>query len=139
MSIGHVAVWAKDIEVMKDFYIKYFNGRAGIRYMNEARHFSSYFIHFDAGAPLEIMHIPTISEREKTEGLQFTGLAHIAFSVGSEESVRNLTNRLHKDGYMVVDGPRKTGDGYFESVVLDPEKTELRLLFNVLHIFLILA
>lgn len=127
MSIGHVAIWAKDIEVMKNFYIKYFNGSAGTRYMNDARQFSSYFIHFKAGAPLEIMHMPTISERVKIEGLQSTGLAHIAFSVGSEEGVRNLTDRLHKDGYMVVDGPRKTGDGYFESVVLDPEKNRIEI------------
>lgn len=50
-----------------------------------------------------------------------TGWAHIAFSVGSREKVDELTDRLKKDGFAVVNGPRTTGDGYYESVIEDDE------------------
>ncbi len=127
MKIEHAAIWARDLETLKNFYEKYFNGRAGNKYLNEARQFSSYFIQFDADARLEIMHMPLLTYPEKAENRQYTGLAHIAFSTGSEENVRILTERLKKDGYMVVDGPRTTGDGYFESVVLDPENNRIEI------------
>lgn len=127
MKIEHVAIWAEDIEVMKDFYIKYFNGRAGVRYQNEAKQYTSYFIHFEKGARLEIMHMPSISDTEKAEGRVFVGLAHIAFSVGSAEDVGALTERLRTDGYKVIGEPRTTGDGYFESVVLDPENNRIEV------------
>ena len=45
------------------------------------------------------------------------GLSHIAFSVGSKETVDQLTERLRAAGYEVVRGPRTTGDGYYESCV----------------------
>ena len=128
MIIEHVAIWAKDLEALKDFYIKYFNGRAGKRYLNEARQFSSYFIHFETGARLELMHIPSISDSEKVENRLPAGLAHIAFSVGSVENVLTLTERLRKDGIKVVGEPRTTGDGYFESVVLDPENNRIEII-----------
>ena len=32
-----------------------------------------------------------------------------------------LTRRLGDNGFVVLDGPRRTGDGYYESVVLDPD------------------
>ena len=32
-----------------------------------------------------------------------------------------LTDRLRADGYQIVGEPRTTGDGYFESVVADPD------------------
>jgi lactoylglutathione lyase len=127
MKIGHAAIWARDIELLKNFYERYFNGRAGNKYLNEERQFSSYFIQFETGARLERMHMPSLSCPEKAENQQYTGLAHIAFSAGSEENVRLLTERLKKDGYMVVDGPRTTGDGYYESVVLDPENNRVEI------------
>jgi len=48
------------------------------------------------------------------------GLAHIAFAVGSKDDVDALTNRLKSDGFTIESGPRTTGDGYYESCVLDP-------------------
>jgi lactoylglutathione lyase len=127
MNIEHVAIWARDIEALKDFYVKYFNGRAGDRYLNETNQFSSYFIHFEKGARLEIMHMPSISDTGKIEGKVPAGIAHIAFSADSEEAVRRLTERLRHDGFNVIDEPRKTGDGYFESVVMDPENNRIEI------------
>lgn len=38
-----------------------------------------------------------------------------------------LTSSLAQAGATVLDGPRRTGDGYCESVVLDPEGNRLEL------------
>ncbi len=38
-----------------------------------------------------------------------------------------MTARLKKDGYPLVNGPRVTGDGYYESVIEDPEGNLIEL------------
>jgi lactoylglutathione lyase len=59
----------------------------------------------------------------KTKGAEenLFGYAHIAISVGSEDAVNTLTKRLVDDGYTRMNEPRTTGDGYYESVLLDPD------------------
>ena len=71
--------------------------------------------------------MPAVSIKDRDSDEQFEGLVHLAFSTGSEEKVRKLTERLSRDGYKVLDGPRKTGDGYYESVVLDPENNRVEI------------
>jgi lactoylglutathione lyase len=56
------------------------------------------------------------------------GLAHIAFSVGSKEAVNQLTERLRSDNYTIASEPRTSGDGYYESVVLDPEGNQIEII-----------
>jgi lactoylglutathione lyase len=73
------------------------------------------------------MHKPTIAAVFASEGTEPLGYAHLAFSVGSEHAVDDLTERLRGDGYEVVSGPRRTGDGYYESVVLDPEGNHVEI------------
>jgi hypothetical protein len=51
-----------------------------------------------------------------------------AFVVGDEAAVEGLTRAFRTDGVRVVDGPRRTGDGYYESVVLDPDGNRLELI-----------
>jgi lactoylglutathione lyase len=55
------------------------------------------------------------------------GLTHIAISVGSEQLVDALTQRLKDDGFPILDGPRRTGDGYYESVTLDPDGNRIEI------------
>ncbi|MBN8494960.1 MAG: VOC family protein, partial [Burkholderiales bacterium] len=52
---------------------------------------------------------------------------HLAIALGSEAAVDALTAQLRAAGHPVLDGPRRTGDGYYESVVLDPEGNRLEL------------
>ena len=55
------------------------------------------------------------------------GFAHISFSVGSKEEVDRLTRKMSEDGISIVGEPRTTGDGYYESVVLDPEGNRIEI------------
>ncbi|UCD68785.1 MAG: VOC family protein [Betaproteobacteria bacterium] len=121
MKIEHIAIWAEDIEGLKDFYVRYFDARFGRKYQNTATGFESYFLRFDSGARLEIMQMASVSSGTKDPSKNYTGLAHFAISVGSRDQVDELTNRVKADGFQVLDGPRMTGDGYYESVVLDTE------------------
>lgn len=126
MRIEHLAIWVNDLDVMKAFYTTYFDGRAGELYHNPKKDFTSYFISFEEGCRLEIMKMPAIVQREGY-GREVLGLAHFALSVGSKEKVNELTERLRSDGYSIAGEPRTTGDGYYESVVLDPEGNRVEI------------
>ncbi|MBU3092877.1 VOC family protein [Clostridium sp. CF011] len=127
MKIEHVAIWTKDIEKLKKFYVDYFDGIAGDKYTNIKKHFESYFIKFESGARLEIMQMTTIPSNLNDAISQYIGLIHIAFSVGSVEKVNRLTDTLRKSGYMVVSEPRYTGDGYYESCILDHDGNRIEI------------
>ena len=89
--------------------------------------FNSYFISFADDCQLELMHMPSVPETKDDVYQQFTGFIHFAISVGSEAQVNTLTETLRSDGYEVIGEPRWTGDGYYESVVLDPEKNRIEI------------
>ncbi len=118
MKIEHVGLWVKDLELMKDFYEKYLNGVAGDLYHNKTTGFRSYFLTFDSGdTRLELMNKPDLGEVDS----EVFGYAHLAYQVENELAVDELHNKLVNDGYKHVNGPRTTGDGYYEAVVEDPE------------------
>lgn len=127
MKIEHVAVWSKNIEKLKAFYEKYFNAQSNDKYTNPSKGFSSFFLSFESGARLEIMQQDTVPDSTNDPYDQFTGFIHLAFSAGSEDKVDLLTEQLKADGFEILDGPRKTGDGYYESVVLDPENNRIEI------------
>ncbi len=128
IRIEHIAVWTPDIERLVEFYSKYFNATAGQRYVNPAKGFESRFLSFEGGARLdEVMRSSVVEAVSHAPGAQRMGLTHLAVSVGSELGVDELTNRLRRDGYEVLDGPRRTGDGYYESVVLDPDGNRVEI------------
>jgi lactoylglutathione lyase len=127
MRIDHIALWTEDIERCKHFYLTYFGAAAGPAYVNAAKGFESCFLSFDHGARIELMRTTALSPLTTEPGAQRMGLTHVAISVGSVASVDTLTARLRADGYPVLDGPRSTGDGYYESVVLDPEGNRIEI------------
>ena len=73
------------------------------------------------------MTTTTLSPVVHEPGAQRMGLTHLAISLGNEDAVTALTSRLRSRGVPVPDGPRRTGDGYFESAVLDPEGNRIEL------------
>lgn len=127
MYIEHVAIWTRELERLKSFYETYFQAQSGEKYVNQEKQFESYFLKFSSGARLELMCMPNIPENNNDIKQQFTGIIHLAISVGSEHEVNLLTRRLDQDGYDVVDGPRRTGDGYYESVVSDPDGNRVEI------------
>lgn len=121
MRIEHLAIWVEDIERMREFYLKYFDTTSNEKYFNPKKNFSSYFIKFnDGGCRIELMNRPDISSNPGNRGL-IMGNTHFAVTVGSKEAVNELTELLRKDGYTIEGEPRTSGDGYYESVISDPE------------------
>jgi lactoylglutathione lyase len=123
--IEHVAIWTDDLERLRAFYERYVGAVAGERYENESTGFRSYFLDLGGGARLELMQLPALAERPAAD--RQPGYAHIAIALGSERAVDELTDLLRSDGHAILDGPRRTGDGYYESVVADPDGNRLEL------------
>ena len=99
MQIAHIAIWVRDLEAMKLFYTRYFAGVSSSRYVNPAKQFESYFISFGSGASIELMHKSSVcNPRETAEQL---GIAHIAFKLGSEQAVIELTETLGLMGFVL--------------------------------------
>lgn len=116
--IEHIGLWVRDLDLMKEFYERYFEAEANERYHNQKTDFQSYFLTFPSSdTRLELMNKPNLKEAVADS---FT-YAHIAYQVDSKEAVDSLHEQLVKDGYPHVNGPRVTGDGYYEAVVEDPE------------------
>jgi lactoylglutathione lyase len=118
MRIEHVGLWVRDIDKVAAFYSRYFGARVGALYQNARKGFESRFVSFGAGARLEIMKRTDVGQSAATELL---GFAHVALVVGDEAAVDALAARFVKDGVVPDSGPRRTGDGYYECVVRDPE------------------
>lgn len=119
MHLHHIAIWTNRLEEQKEFYINYFNGTSNEKYVNPIKGFESYFINFGQGSGgIEIMRKKDITSTNPLAGKNI-GIAHFSFSAGSKEAVLELTERLRNDGYTIDSEPRTTGDGYFESAILD--------------------
>ena len=125
MKIDHIALYVNDLEAARQFFLKYLGAVSNEGYHNPRTNFRSYFLSFDDGARLELMHKPELADSPKE--LARTGYAHVAFSVGSKETVDALTERLKSDGYKLVSGPRTTGDGYYESCIVAIEGNQIEL------------
>jgi lactoylglutathione lyase len=124
MKIDHIALWVRDMDKTRAFYLKYFDCSAGERYENPTKGFSSFFIRFADGSRIELMHRNDITSGQATDTF---GWAHIAIAIGTPGEVNALTTKMQRDGIEVASLPRRTGDGYYESVVFDPEGNRLEL------------
>ncbi len=125
MRIEHIAMYVNDLEAVKDFFVTYFGAKPNEGYHNKKTDFRSYFLCFEDGARLEIMNRPAMEDQDKA--LARTGYAHIAFSLGSKEAVDAMSEKLKRDGYEVISGPRTTGDGYYESCIIGVEGNQVEI------------
>jgi lactoylglutathione lyase len=111
---------------LKEFYFKYFKSKSNEGYFNENKGFSSYFLSFEDGSRIEIMNMEGILSKDRLDQ-EYMGYCHLAMSVGTMFDVMKLTKTLADDGYKVIGEPRTTGDGYFESVILDPDGNRIEI------------
>jgi lactoylglutathione lyase len=119
-----VALWSREPERLRDFYVRWFGATANDGYENPRKAFRSWFLRFGDGARIEVMQAPALASPASQPAV---GYAHIALSLGSEAAVDELTAHLSAAGVPIVDGPRRTGDGYYESVALDPDGNRIEL------------
>ncbi len=104
MKIDHIAIWADDIELLRKFYMRYFNMTCNDKYVNTRKNFSSYFLSFsEGGARLEIMNIPGKDAPAGRGNLK--GLAHFTISVGSKENVDDMARKFKEDGVVIITSP----------------------------------
>lgn len=128
MMIDHVAIWTTQLERLKDYYIKYFHCCANEKYLNNDKHFESYFVSFDSGARLELMQMPGIPENLNDPVVkQYLGIIHLSFGMESMDLVNDKFIELKKDGFRILREPRKTGDGYWEFETLDPDNNRIEV------------
>ena len=124
MTIEHVAVWVRDLERMRAFYTEALGGVSGDLYENPVTGFKSYFVSLGEGARLELMYLP--GQRLPPTDIA-AGFAHIALALGSHDAVDVAVAALRRRGVPIESEPRVTGDGYYEAVILDPERNRVEL------------
>ncbi len=127
MRLEHIALWTPRLEALREFYVRHFGCTAGDRYESRTRPFRSYFLVLPGGGRIELMEQPSLDPPPAAAAPDRTGYAHLALSVGSDEAVRRTTARLRAEGVRVIGEPRRTGDGYYESVVLDPDGNRIEI------------
>ena len=149
MRIDHAALFCRDLEQMRQFFIDYFDARSNEQYHNPRTGLRTYILSFTEGSTrLELMQ--RTEQREPSSSLEWPsrdgrrqsqrpdvqdadpsqptiGYVHLSFAVGSRKGVDLLTRRLAADGYTVTSGPRTTGDGYYESSILGPERIQIEV------------
>jgi lactoylglutathione lyase len=123
MRIHHAALRVRDLEASRAFYERWFGATSGDIYRNPAKGYASYFLRFPGGAAdLELQVFAAV------EFIQPDPLSHhLALSLGSPSEVDVLAARLLEAGVPILDGPRRTGDGYYEAAFLDPDGHRLEV------------
>ncbi len=126
MRIDHIALFCRDLEAMRQFFLDYFEAVSNEQYHNPRTGLRTYILSFTEGSTrLELMQRPDVADANPS--VAAIGYIHISIAVGSKRGVDLLTRRLADDGYPVVSGPRTTGDGYYESCILGPEGIQIEI------------
>ena len=126
MKIDHAALFCRDLEQMRQFFIDYFDARSNEQYHNPRTGLRTYILTFTEGSTrLELMQRPDVQDADPSQPA--IGYVHLSFAVGSRTGVDLLTRRLAANGYTVTSGPRTTGDGYYESSILGPEGIQIEV------------
>ena len=127
MRIDHIALFCRDLEAMRQFFLDYFEAVSNEQYHNPRTGLRTYILSFTEGSTrLELMQRPDVADADPS--VAAIGFIHVSFAVGSKRGVDLLTRRLADDGYPVVSGPRTTGDGYYESCILGPEGIQIEVM-----------
>lgn len=108
MSLEHGAIWTEQLEVSKNFYVKFFDGVPKEKYTNEKKQFQSYFLSFQSGARLELMQMVGVPANTNDRvAAQHQGIIHLAFGVDTMDQVDEKAKQLANAGIPILSGPRK--------------------------------
>jgi len=126
MRIDHIALFCRDLEAMRQFFIDHFGSVSNEQYHNPRTGLWTYILTLpDGGARLELMQRPDTIDADPSK--PNIGYIHVSFAVGSKEAVDTKTEELRAAGYPVTSGLRTTGDGYYESCILGPEGIQIEI------------
>ncbi len=126
MKIDHIALFCKDLERMRQFFMKFFTATSNEMYHNPKTGLRTYILSFpDGSTRLELMLKPNVISIDPSQAN--IGFIHFSISVGSKETVDSKTEEIKDAGYSVVSGPRITGDGYYESCIVGPEGIQIEI------------
>lgn len=124
MILEHIAIWTRNLEEMRNFYMRYFGATSNEKYTSQkdfGEQFESFFLSFDGKCRLELMRMGRIPKGDSADGNETLGLTHFSFAMDTREQLNSLAKRLEDDGHRLVGKPRMTGDGFYEACVLDPD------------------
>jgi lactoylglutathione lyase len=127
VRIDHVAVWVRDLDRARAFYVGRLGGTGGPYYENPVTGLRTCFVTFGDGARLELMARRAGSGGPAGASAGAPGFAHVALALGSRDAVDAAVLKLEAVGVTVLGRPRVTGDGYYEAVVADPEGNPFEL------------
>lgn len=127
MTLDHIAIWTHNLEVLKDYYVRFFDGVANAKYHNPVTGFESYFVSFGNCSRIELMQRMDIPGNQNDPLRQAVGIIHLAFGVAGIKEVIAKSEELENAGFKILKGPRKTGDGYFEFETLDPDNNRIEV------------
>jgi lactoylglutathione lyase len=127
--VAHIGIWVADLDASAAFYERWLGARIAEAYRNEAKGFSSRFLDFDSGARLELMRADAMEAAPDGGilGCPGPGIDHLAVVVGGEERVDSLYAEMRAAGVEGASAPRRTGDGYYEARVRDPDGVLIEL------------
>lgn len=128
MKIKHIALWCTDIEVSREFYISYFNATSTAKVVDSNNGFQSYFLIFDNDVRIELMYKPTVQPRLGRVEDEHIGFAHLSFQLESQDAVDGLVEQLKTDGYRIISHPRKSKEGIYSSVIIDPDGNRIEII-----------
>ena len=128
MKVDHISIWTYSIEGLKNFYMHYFDASSSEIYYNHSREFSSYFLSFDGDCRIKIMQMPNIPKSKNDPLKHYTGIANFSVKARNRQDVDRLTGILKQDGFQILSEPRTTGEGYYESIILDPDSNTVKII-----------
>ena len=127
MVLEHVAILTARLEILKDYYIRYFGGTPNQKYANPKTGLETYFITFGSGTKLEIMSLPELTDNKNDMTLPYQGVVHLAFGLGTMSEVEEKARQFEADGFRILRGPRITGDGFYEFETVDPDGNKIEV------------
>ena len=127
MKLHHIAIWTFRLEELKEFYVPASEEKA-MRNTLIPRKDLSHTLFLSRGTDLELMSRTDVQNTPIEENR--IGLTHFAFTFPSQEEVLRFTEQMRSEGYTIAGEPRTSGDGYFESVVLDPDGNRIECVYR---------